>query len=266
MSKLYFLKLGGSLITDKDEPYTSRAQTIKRLAQEIKRALADSPRTNLLLGHGSGSFGHVAGKTHGTRQGVKTPDQWLGFIEVWKAARELNQILLEIMLEEGLPVMAFPPSAMINAQLGKVIEWNLDPIRQALDNGLIPIVYGDVVFDQQLGGTIISTEELFTHLAYKLGPQKIILSGIVPGVFADFPGCQTLIPKITPVSRTSIQMELQGSASVDVTGGMLQKVDDMLSLTEQLNNLEAIIFSGETPENLYNVITGKKVGTIICQE
>ena len=265
MSKLFFLKLGGSLITDKDTTYTPRPQTIKRLAQEIKRALTDSPQINLLLGHGSGSFGHVAGKAHGTRQGVKTPDQWLGFIEVWKAARALNQILVEIMLDEGLPVLAFPPSAMINAQSGKVIDWNLGPIQQALDHGLIPIVYGDVIFDQQLGGTIISTEELFTYLAYKLEPHKLLLSGIVPGVFADFPGCQTLIPKITPESRARIQSELQGSASVDVTGGMLQKVDDMLSLIEQFDQFEAIIFSGETPENLYNVILGSNVGTIICQ-
>ena len=266
MKKLFFLKLGGSLITDKDKPYTSRPQTIKRLAQEIKRALADSTQTNILLGHGSGSFGHVAGKTYGTRQGVKTPDQWQGFIEVWKAARELNQIMVKIMLDEGLPVLAFPPSAMINSQSGKVIKWNLDPIRQALHHGLIPIVYGDVVFDQQLGGTILSTEELFSHLASKLGPQKLMLAGIVPGVFADFPDCQTLIPKITPDSRENIQSELQGSASVDVTGGMLKKVNDMLSLIEQLNHLEAIIFSGETPENLYNIITGSKIGTTICQK
>jgi isopentenyl phosphate kinase len=266
MKNLIFLKMGGSLITDKDKPYTARPGTIKRLAQELKRALTDSPETHILLGHGSGSFGHVAGKAHSTRQGVKTHDQWLGFVNVWKAARTLNQILTEIMLDEGLPVISFPPSAMINSEAGNIIEWNLDPIQQALHNGLIPIVYGDVVFDRQIGGTILSTEELFSYLAYKLKPQKLLLSGIVPGVFADFPICKSLIPKITPESRTSIQSELQGSAWVDVTGGMLQKVDDMLSLSKQLNHLEAIIFSGEKPENLYNVVIGSKIGTIISHQ
>lgn len=266
MRKLIFLKLGGSLITEKDKPYTPRRQTIQRLAQEIKRAVAESPDTKILLGHGSGSFGHVAGKAHGTRQGVRTNDQWLGFINVWKAARALNQILVEIMLDEGLPVLSFPPSAMIHSQSGRIIEWNLEPIEQALQHGLIPIVYGDVVFDQQIGGTILSTEELFSYLAHKFTPQKLMLSGIVPGVFADFPSCETLISKITPQSRKKIKSELQGSAWVDVTGGMLQKVDDMLCLLKQLDHLEINIFSGEIPENLYNVMIGSRIGTIICQQ
>ncbi len=43
----------------------------------------------------------------------------------------------------------------------QVESWNLAPITKALRSGLIPVVYGDVVFDQDLGGTILSTEELF---------------------------------------------------------------------------------------------------------
>ena len=39
MTELVFLKLGGSLITDKDLPYTPRLDKLTELAQEIKAAL-----------------------------------------------------------------------------------------------------------------------------------------------------------------------------------------------------------------------------------
>jgi isopentenyl phosphate kinase len=69
MTELAFLKLGGSLITDKDLPYTPRLDKLTRLAQEIKAALFSDRLTGtqkqmglkLILGHGSGSFGHTAG-------------------------------------------------------------------------------------------------------------------------------------------------------------------------------------------------------------
>ena len=71
MSKeIVLLKLGGSLITDKDIPYTPRLDKLTDLAQEIKTVLDSSPDLLLILGHGSGSFGHVAAKKYGTRDGL----------------------------------------------------------------------------------------------------------------------------------------------------------------------------------------------------
>ncbi|MDP1544580.1 MAG: hypothetical protein Q8L87_01060, partial [Anaerolineales bacterium] len=77
--EIVLLKLGGSLITDKDTPYTPRWDKLANLALEINTALDSNPNLLLILGHGSGSFGHVAAKQHGTREGVKTREQWLGF-------------------------------------------------------------------------------------------------------------------------------------------------------------------------------------------
>jgi isopentenyl phosphate kinase len=104
---------------------------------------------------------------------------------------------------------------------------------------------------------------LFSYLADHLHPGKLLLAGVAPGVYEDYPSNQILIPKITPQNRAHLQSILQGSASNDVTGGMLQKVDDMLSLVKKHPDLEAVIFSGEESDNLYNVITGSQVGTAI---
>ena len=59
MSDLIFLKLGGSLLTDKTGTEALRADTLQRLAAEIAAARAADPQLRLVLGHGSGSFGHV---------------------------------------------------------------------------------------------------------------------------------------------------------------------------------------------------------------
>ena len=37
------------------------------------------------------------------------------------------------------------------------------------------MIYGDVVFDRLLGGTILSTEDLFAHLAAHLQPARLLV-------------------------------------------------------------------------------------------
>ena len=63
---LVFLKLGGSLITDKNKPNTAQALVLARIAGEISATLKNNKGIKLLIGHGSGSFGHVAGEKYGT--------------------------------------------------------------------------------------------------------------------------------------------------------------------------------------------------------
>ena len=58
LSNIQFLKLGGSLITDKSRPQTARLDVLERLASEIAQAYHKHPDLSLVIGHGSGSFGH----------------------------------------------------------------------------------------------------------------------------------------------------------------------------------------------------------------
>jgi isopentenyl phosphate kinase len=192
------LKLGGSLITDKARPHTPRREVIARLAEEIAASFQAQPGLRLLLGHGSGSFGHIPAHQYNTRQGVHTPQEWQGFIEVWREAGALNHLVISALETADLPALAFPPSAMLTARDGQVAAWDLAPIQAALQAGLLPVIYGDVVFDTVRGGTIFSTEELFSHLAPSLRPQRILLAGLEAGVWADYPACTRLVPISTP--------------------------------------------------------------------
>lgn len=263
MTPLVFLKLGGSLITDKNRPHTPRTETLARLAAEIARARRERPELPLLLGHGSGSFGHVPAKRYGTRQGVHTAEEWNGFVEVWREAQALNRLVMEALGSAGLPAIALAPSASVSTRQGQVVSWDLTPLQSALEAGLVPVVFGDVIFDAAWGGTILSTEDLFAHLARPLKPQRILLAGIEPGVWADFPACTRLRTAITPDTLNEAAAGLAGSAAADVTGGMASKVGEMIALAKEIPGLEALIFSGETPGAVYSALQGESVGTRI---
>ena len=125
MNKMVFLKLGGSLITEKSKQSTPRLDVIQRLAYEINAAKTENPEFRLLLGHGSGSFGHKAADKYGTRQGVETPEQWAGFAEVWLQASALNRLVIKQLHEAGLPAIAFPASARALVKDGQVGSWDM---------------------------------------------------------------------------------------------------------------------------------------------
>ncbi|MEX2160366.1 MAG: isopentenyl phosphate kinase [Anaerolineales bacterium] len=263
---MIFLKLGGSLITEKDQPSTARLDLIQRAASEIAAARAVDPGLRLLLGHGSGSFGHFPAKRHNTREGVHSEGQWRGFIDVWQQAAALNHIVMDALAAGGLPALAFPPSAMVTAEDGHVGNWDLAPIRAALNAGLLPVVYGDVAFDSVRGGTILSTEDLFIYLAKALLPQSVLLAGDEEGVYADYPQAPRLIEKITPASYAKIAAGLQGAVAPDVTGGMAGKVQAMLGLVKQIPGCKVHIFSGLVPGNLALALKGEPPGTLISND
>ncbi len=261
---MIFLKIGGSLITDKASPSTPRPDVIARLAEEIAAARRERPGLRLVLGHGSGSFGHTAAGKYGTREGVRTPQGWRGFAEVWQAARSLNCLVTEALHAAGLPAVAFPLSTAATVEAGRIITWNLHPLQSALENGLLPVVYGDVAFDRERGGTILSTEEIFAYLSTSLKPRRILIAGTEPGVWADYPACTLLIPELTPADLERQRAALHGSSATDVTGGMLSKVTGMLSLLETHPVLDEVcIFGGEQPGNLRAALLGASPGTVL---
>lgn len=248
---MLFLKLGGSLITDKKGVEAVRLDVLKRLAGEIRQAREHNPDLFMLLGHGSGSFGHVAGAKYGTRQGVYSPEQWLGFAEVGAAASRLNRIVVESLLAAGVAAMSFPPSASVQCADGRITQIVVEPIEAALAAGLLPVIYGDVAFDSVKGGTIVSTEEVMMALAPLLRPSWLLLAGETEGVY-DQAG--KVIPSITRQTYPQIESALGGSGGTDVTGGMAGKVRSMLDLAAAQPGLSIRIFSGLEPGTVGQVL------------
>ena len=246
------------------------------LASQIAHALQTRPDLLLILGHGSGSFGHTAAKKYGTRDGppLSPPifeengggtrgGYWKGFAEVWYQATTLNRYVLQALHEAGISAMTFSPAASVWSENGKVVEWDLSQIKYALETGILPVVHGDVIFDRAKGGTILSTEELFEHLARELHPQRILLAGLEEGVWADFPARKHKVQKLTRESFDEIKQNTGKATGTDVTGGMESKVRQMLELVETVPGLTIQIFSGENSENLEKALLGEHLGTLI---
>jgi isopentenyl phosphate kinase len=261
--EIVFLKLGGSLITDKDKPYTPRLDKLAGLALEIKTALNSAPELVLILGHGSGSFGHTAAKKYGTRNGVKSSEQWHGFAEVRFQAAELTRYVIQTLLEAGVPAIPFSPSASMVSNNRKVTSHNILAIRKALAAHLLPVVHGDVAFDETLGGTILSTEDVFRFLAEQFPPTRILLAGIEAGVWEDFPARTKLVKLIQLSDYEKMRAGISGSASTDVTGGMKAKVEEMLELIQNNKGLTVQIFSAEESGYLTRALKGENVGTLL---
>ena len=262
-NSLVFLKLGGSLITDKSTPMKLRAGVLDRLCGEIAQVRKRNPDLRLLLGHGSGSFGHVPAKKFRTLNGVHNQQDWLGFQEVWYQASALNRFVMEALRQHDLPAISVPPSAAVSANQRLITQWNLRPIEAALAENLLPVVYGDVIFDQELGGTILSTEDLFVYLAAQLHPTRILLAGQEPGVWADFPDCTELLDEVSPEEMQALQAGIGAARGVDVTGGMADKISQMSALVQNQPGLEVTVFSGLREGTLARVLQGQPAGTII---
>ncbi len=260
---LVFLKLGGSLITNKAGIQQPRLRLMRRLFCEIRASMDSNPDLHILLGHGSGSFGHVPASKFGTLKGVHTPAEWQGFSEVWQAAHALNHIVMKELANAGLFAITVSPSSAIVSRNREILDWVITPIQAAQSAGILPVVFGDAVFDQTLGGTILSTEDLFVHLVPRLRPAHILLAGEEKGVWADFPRKKHLVPVITPDSFKIMNQQPEASVYVDVTGGMKQKVERMVALVEANPEVTVSIFSGSQPGTLGKALAGFEPGTTI---
>lgn len=244
VDNLLFLKLGGSLLTDKTGIEQLRSDILTRLAAEIATARRERTDLKLVLGHGSGSFGHVAAAKHGTRGGVRTAEQWHGFAEVSDSAARLNRAVTAALLAAGVPAVSLQPSASAVCEDGRIVQMAAEPVTAALQAGLLPVVYGDAAFDRVRGGTIISTEEIMAYLCDLLRPGWLLLAGETPGVF-DLEG--QIVLQITAENLPGLAAALGGSRGTDVTGGMAVKVQQALELTAAYPGLQVRIFSGLEP-------------------
>jgi len=264
MPELVFLKLGGSLITEKTERETARPEVIERVVAEIARALAAEPGLRLVLGHGSGSFGHFAAQRYGIHHGH--PSDWRGFAETAAAAARLDRLVVDACLQVGVPAVALQPSASArtcDGQLTELVTW---PVGELLERRLVPVVYGDVALDATRGCSIISTEQVFAYLARQAVPQRILLAGEVDGVYTADPHREPNarpIARLTPASWPEAERRLVGACGVDVTGGMRAKVRQMLELVQEVPGLRVSIFTGLEPGRVEAALLGRPGGTTL---
>ncbi|NTV99801.1 MAG: isopentenyl phosphate kinase family protein [Oscillochloris sp.] len=237
-----FIKLGGSIITDKAGREAADMPLIARLSKEIAQARVNKPGLRLIIGHGSGSFGHHYAAKYGVHRGLAADADWMGFALTAGAALRLNRIVVDALLAVGVPAIEIQPSAALRSASGQIATWDTTAVATALAHGLFPVIHGDVAFDSEQGSAIISTEQFLAHLALTSGlrPSRIILVG-EDAVYTADPRVDLNAERIPLITAANIDEVIHGAAgshAVDVTGGMRSKIELMWRLVQAIPGLE----------------------------
>lgn len=252
------VKLGGSLITRKERPDTARPDVILRLASELARALPQL-EGGIVLGHGSGSFGHAAAARHGIHRGLIDPAQRGGVAETQGRAAALHERVMEALRQAGIPAFSIAPSSAAVAEKGRVADFAAEPIARALDAGLVPVLYGDVVTDRAQGVAILSTEAVFVAVAERLDAwdwtiERVLWLGETAGIY-DADG--RTIAQVNAAEPAEALAATGGSGAVDVTGGMTHRLETALTLARR--GIPSWIGDGNVPGTLERALLRQDV-------
>lgn len=264
MQFLKLLKLGGSLITDKSTPYAARFEVMQRLAKEIAFAW-QAESFSLIIGNGAGSFAHTSASEYGIKDGFHDAAGQLGFCQVQQDAVKLQRLLIDALLEQGLPVVGVSPLTFFKAKAGTIVEERYELLESLLEQHFIPVVHGDAILDQGQGSTIVSTDLVLARLAQNFHALNFSSELISVGKYAGVLDQQgKIIPLITPENFSDYSSALGGSEHRDVTGGMAAKVEELLALARQ--GIASRIINGVVIGRLQAALQGDDVeGTRIGQ-
>jgi isopentenyl phosphate kinase len=240
------LKLGGSAITRKNGYRRSRRQDIKLLAKAIAEVWKGGER-DLVVVHGAGSFGHAVVLKHGINEGVSTEEQRLGYADTHAACSELSLFVVKALVEEGVPAISIPPSTIIKQRGKRISDFNQSIVKEYLSSGYLPVLYGDMVPDSELGGSVCSGDQIMAWLGK--GAEFLVFVTRVDGVLDDK---GDLIPEITKENFGEVSKHLKESKN-DVTGAMKGKIEELLGL-----GTASYIVSASHPERIVALLKGKE--------
>jgi isopentenyl phosphate kinase len=254
--QLVAIKLGGSLITIKNKPFTVQEQHIELFSRELFSVRREWPATDFLIGNGSGSFGHFTAHQYGLREGAHNPAQFYGMCVTHNAVLKLSLMVADTLCNEGVPTFAVSPSSMITCNQGEVAEVNLAPIKVLLENGCVPLLHGDTMTDLVVGTTIMSTEEILLACMREVFTvyDRIVVIYLldVDGVL-DQSGSR--IPELGPEDTLAVNRLFHH----DVTGGIAAKVAAARKAAYYADTVYLI--DGRSPGMLRRAMQGQDVGT-----
>jgi isopentenyl phosphate kinase len=217
------LKLGGSVITEKDRAETLDGAALDRATDAIADANKGTDR-ELVVVHGGGSFGHHHAERHGVDTASGTDDA-AATVDVHGAMTTLNRFVLGRLQDRGVPAIPVHPLSLAHRDAAGSLTLPAGGIEALLGEGFVPVLHGDIVAHAGQGATVLSGDEIVAHLAGALGADRVGLCSTVPGVL-DADG--TVVDRIE--AYDAVADALGDSAATDVTGGMAGKVRALLEV------------------------------------
>jgi len=263
LSEVKILKIGGSVITDKNQEAALNSDIVQHIAEEVAQWLASKNTGNLILTVGGGSFGHRLAHRYQINNPTmkKSP---LGFTRTVTNVQKMANLVAQIFQNNNVHLMPISPSSIFVTDKGKISTCYLDIIVFALQNDLIPFLWGDAVFDLTHTFRVLSADQINTYLFEKLGLLEILFGTNVDGIFSSDPSTDPsadLIKIVNDNNYNSVLGKLSRPKYLDVTKGMLGKLEEIHSI--QRRPVRSKIFDAQIKGNVYKVLYGEEVGTAI---
>lgn len=238
---MILIKLGGSIITNKEKPLSARRKTIDKLAKSLKRI--DEP---IIIVHGGGSYGHFWSVKYDMHTKERKYDL-RGVAIVKNSMIELNKIILDLMLKNKLNPYSLPPTDFMSGN--KPIPKKVKEIEKIAKSGLIPVTYGDALWYGQNKSFILSGDKIMTHLAKILKPRLCVFALNEDGLYSDLKS-KKLIHELKG------QRPLISQNKMDVTGGMTRKVEEASKISKM--GMNVFFVNGNKPERIVKAIKNRK--------
>ncbi len=242
------VKLGGSLITQKDRPLTLNAKGIRSPAKAISKTLSRKRDTSIMLVHGGGSFGHYYASKYRLTT-VKRVAPAIGVSRVATSMLDLHSAVIHELVEQGVPCKSILTSELITHDGRHISSAGAHTVQLLLQSGFVPITFGNVSIGA--GGTsIISGDRIALSLAEVLKIRRMIFAMDVDGIYADSDLNGNIIREL---KRGEISHSKK--RKFDVTGGLDSKIEIGFKLAEL--GTDVFYVNGLFEERLANLIQGR---------
>lgn len=224
MRPLVVIKLGGSMVTIKDKPFTPNIEAMEVFSKQVSELL---PEYGFLLVHGGGSYGHTIASEYRIAEGFFHSDQLIGLTKVKLRMDELTQLILTSLASYNIPAIPITPISCLVCSSGRIERFFTDSLRMMLNLNIVPLIPGDVAMDSsEKRFTIISGDQIAAYLAVELGAVKLIYGMDVDGVFTKDPKRDTDANLILRLRKSMLQDLKASLGPTDVTGGVFTKVHE----------------------------------------
>ena len=240
------LKIGGSFITDKNGYKKIDSGHIKQMAQTVAQLWKQGSR-DLVIVHGAGSFGHPVVIKYKINDGVRTIEQKIGAADTHAACSELSLHLVKALIDHEVPAISIPPAVIARQKNKRICDFRFEVVSNYLKAGYLPVLYGDMLLDSEIGGSVCSGDQILAWLGKKA--EFLVFATNVDGVLD---GKGKVIPEINKKNFADISVHLKEKEN-DVTGAMKGKVQELL----ELNTIAYIVNAGK-PERIIALFEGKE--------
>lgn len=255
---MILIKFGGSVITDKSRYRTFNADRVKRLCKEIR----DSGEKVIVV-HGAGSFGHVLAKENNLNDGFKNESQIPAVAQVCYDMRDLNGMIVKELNDAGLPAVSVPTGSCFMMKNRELIIDDPAVLKSMFDNGIMPVMFGDVVMDTELGFAICSGDQIMERLKEIFEPSRVIFVSDIDGLYDKDPKNNKDAKLIENVDKDVLKSVETDITVADVTGGVRGKMETMLRMCSE--GCDCVLVNGTVEGRLLTLLKGGKVPCTIAR-